>query len=160
MPNNINHFLVIRDTREQTGWQFTAGKTCLGTKAGTLKTGDYTVEGYENLLSIERKGSVQEFAQNLMDDRFFREMERMKEYKYAYLVLEFTAEDLFNYPESANIPSAAKARIRTNGNFLMSKTMHLQNNYPIKVFFAGRKGKDMAYYIMKMVTDVEPRRTT
>jgi len=160
MPNNINHFLVIRDTREQTGWQFTAGKTCLGTKAGTLKTGDYTVEGYENLLSIERKGSVQEFAQNLMDDRFFREMERMKEYKYAYLILEFTAEDLFNYPESANIPSAAKARIRTNGNFLMSKTIHLQNNYPIKVFFAGRKGKDMAYYIMKMVTDVEPRRTT
>ena len=160
MPNNINHFLVIRDTREQTGWQFTAGKTCLGTKAGTLKTGDYTVEGYENLLSIERKGSVQEFAQNLMDDRFFRDMERMKEYKYAYLILEFTAEDLFNYPESANIPSAAKARIRTNGNFLMSKTMHLQNNYPIKVFFAGRKGKDMAYYIMKMVTDVEPRRTT
>lgn len=160
MPSDNDTFFVIRDTREQTGWQFATGKSCLGTKSGTLKTGDYTVEGYENILSIERKGSVQEFAQNLMDDRFFREMERMKEYKHAYLILEFTAEDLFNYPQSANIPSAAKAKIRTNGNFLMSKTMYLQHNYPIKVFFAGRKGKDMAYYIMKMVTNVEPRRTT
>lgn len=155
MASNINPFFVIRDTREQTGWQFVIGKVCLGTKSGTLKTGDYTVEGLETKLSIERKGTVQEFAQNLMDDRFFREMERMKEYKYSYLILEFTAEDLFNYPESADIPFSAKAKVRTSGNFLMSKLIRLQRDYPIKIIFAGKKGKDMAYYIMKMVNDAE-----
>lgn len=154
MANNTP-FFIIRDTREQSGWQFATGKNCLGTKPGTLKTGDYTIEGFENILTIERKGSVKEFAQNLMDDRFFRELERMKEYKHAYLILEFTAEDLLNYPNNPDIPFATRARIKTNGNFLMSKTIYLQHNYPVKVFFAGRKGKDIAYYIMRMVSNVE-----
>lgn len=160
MANNTNPFFVIRDTREQAGWQFIAGKTCAGTKPGTLKTGDYTVEGLEDILCIERKGTVQEFAGNLVDDRFFRELERMKSYKHAYLILEFSADDLLNYPQSANIPAAAKARVRLNGNYLMAKTINLQNDYPVKVFFSGRRGKDVAYYIMKMVLDAETRRPT
>jgi hypothetical protein len=35
-------YMVIRDTREQDGWEFTPSQNCAGTMDATLKTGDYT----------------------------------------------------------------------------------------------------------------------
>ena len=154
-----NSFTIIRDTREQNGWDFAISKSCLGTESGTMKTGDYTIKGLETIFTIERKGSVQEFAQNLMDDRFYREMDRMKDFKYAYLVLEFTAEDLLNYPDSAKIPYSIKSRIKIKGNFLMSKLIELQRNYIVDIFFAGCRGKDISYILLKAANKNERRVT-
>lgn len=146
-------FTVLKDTREQQGWEFVKGKSCAGMESATLKTGDYTVKGMETSLTIERKGSMQELSGNLFDARFYRELERMKEYKHAYLLLEFTAEQLLGYPLTADLPSYVKAKIRVNGSLLMSKLIQLQIDYPVKVIFAGKRGKDIAYYILKAAYD-------
>lgn len=142
---------VIKDTREKQGWHFVSTEKCEGTITQTLKTGDYTIEGLEDKLCIERKGAVSEFAQNLMDERFYREMERAAEYPHSYIILEFTLYDLINYPRTAHIPLKVKNKIRINGKFLVYKMCELQNNYPVKIIFAGAEGQEMAYMIMRSI---------
>jgi len=44
---------IIQDTREQKGWDFSSYNCSVVT--GSLMTGDYTLQGLENLVAIERK---------------------------------------------------------------------------------------------------------
>ena len=107
-------YKVIRDTREQNGWTFMSSKACEGTLSGALKTGDYSIEGYEELLTIERKGSIAELANNLVEDRFERELERMESFKYAFMILEFSMDDLIKYPKGSGIPSYKIKSVKLN----------------------------------------------
>ena len=95
-------FVVIKDTREQKGWIFHSGDACDGMKPGTLKTGDYTLEGFEDAVCIERKKSVEEVANNVGKEkkRFNAEMERIQEYPFKYIICEFSMSDVINYPRS------------------------------------------------------------
>ena len=61
----IPKYKVIKDTREQDGWFFSPYDKCSGMEVGTLNTGDYTLEGFEDVVCIERKASVSEVAMNL-----------------------------------------------------------------------------------------------
>ena len=62
-------FTIIKDTREQDGYSFAASSsryhTCNGMVSRKLDTGDYSIEGLEDLICIERKGCAEELAQNL-----------------------------------------------------------------------------------------------
>ena len=53
---------------------------CSGMDVSTLHTGDYTLEGFEDVVCIERKACVSEIAMNLgkKKNAFNAEMERMK----------------------------------------------------------------------------------
>ena len=90
----MNKFLVIKDTRERDGWYFKESNYCQGMVDKKLDTGDYSVEGLEDVLCIERKGSVSELANNIVDKRFDRELERMRDFKYKFLILEFSINDI------------------------------------------------------------------
>lgn len=92
-------YTVIRDTREQRGWNFDASDRCLGTQIGTLKTGDYSLLGFEDQFVIERKGSPAELATNLFQKRFHAELARLDKFKHAYLFLEFGMEHVINFPQ-------------------------------------------------------------
>ena len=63
---NHDPFTIIVDTREQTPWEFGFHNTA----KRKLDTGDYSMEGYESLFTIERKRSVSEIANNLSENRF------------------------------------------------------------------------------------------
>src|SRR5215210_7578524 len=71
-------YTVLRDTREQQGWIFEQGKLCNGTISKALKTGDYTLVGFESILCVERKKNVAEFAKNIIEKRFENELTRME----------------------------------------------------------------------------------
>ena len=64
-------------------------------RRATLSTGDYSVEGYENLIAVERKehgdfvGCV-----GRERERFERELARLATFEYPALVLECTMADL------------------------------------------------------------------
>ena len=103
MPRKqIPKYTVIKDTREQDGWFFGEYDKCEGMEIGTLHTGDYTLKGYEDVVCIERKASVSEISMNLgrKKQAFFNEMDRMKDFHFRYLLLEFSASDVINYPMS------------------------------------------------------------
>jgi ERCC4-type nuclease len=74
-----NRFHIIKDTREKKGhgWWYDENAYCSGTTVAKVDIGDYTIEGMEHLLCIERKESVSEFAGNCSEKRFFTELKRM-----------------------------------------------------------------------------------
>jgi len=100
----IGPFVIIRDTREQQGFSF--NHEFLGiietptVKSGTLKTGDYSLEGFESKLTIERKSLVDLFGSCGKNgrDRFEREFIRMAEFEYAALVIEADWTTIYKSP--------------------------------------------------------------
>ena len=148
-------YKVIRDTREQNGWTFMSSKACEGTLSGALKTGDYSIEGYEELLTIERKGSIAELANNLVEDRFERELERMESFKYAFMILEFSMDDLIKYPKGSGIPSYKIKSVKLNPFFLLKRLMEIEIKYKVKIIFAENHGQTVASSIFKRVIENE-----
>lgn len=75
---------IIIDTREQTPWAF---EPYIETSVGTLKQGDYALDGDE-AFSIERK-SLDDFLGTIASgwDRFCRELGRMDEAGYPIKVI-------------------------------------------------------------------------
>ncbi len=146
-------YKVIRDNREQTnnGWWFSESQNCDGTVKGTLKTGDYSLVGLESVLTIERKRSTGEFAQNICEKRFWRELDRLEGFAHPFLILEFDYTDLKRYPEGSGIPCNRWGHLKTNHNFLIKKFMDIELNYKTKVIFAPFNSQERASLIFKYV---------
>ena len=131
-------FTVKIDTREKHPWELISSRV-LGKEVCKLDTGDYTVEGLEDKLCIDRKAYVSELAQNITTKRFIDELERIKEFPHAFLIGEFTVTDVFTFPESADLPPLVKKRIRVNGNYIMRCLTRLQIKYGFNLIFAGNR---------------------
>lgn len=84
---------VLIDTREQIPWDLRP----FASRVTTLATGDYTLEGQERAISIERKG---EGLADLLAcvgrerARFERELDRMAQYRYRWVICEGSWHDL------------------------------------------------------------------
>ena len=146
-------YTVIRDTREKQGWEFGETKYCAGTVDKALKTGDYTLAGYENSVCIERKGSVEEIALNLMSVRFIKEMVRIKPYRHKYIVMEFSLYDLLTFPKNSRIPVHKRPK-RYNGYTLLKKLVEIELYYDVHIIYAGN-----SYYAQDYVTSLFKRIT-
>lgn len=137
----IPKYKVIKDTREQNGWFFTPYEKCSGMEVKTLHTGDYTLEGFEDIVCVERKGCVAEIAMNLgkKKNTFCAEMERMRDYDFSFLICEFDVDDILKYPEGSNIPQAKREKIKISGKYLLKCLMEFQVHYDTKIIFCGSK---------------------
>ncbi len=75
--------VILCDTREQ------LPLTLPNSRRATLATGDYSVEGYEQLIAVERK-TLEDlygcFGQSR--ERFVRELDRLAAYRYPAIVIE------------------------------------------------------------------------
>lgn len=151
-------FKVIKDTREKDGWDFPEDNFCVGTSLETLKTGDYSVKGLETLFCVERKGSVTEFAHNITEDRFERQLERMRDFKHSFIILEFDMFDIINYPDSAKLPPYIKRKIKMRGDTLLSRYLEYQVKYGVNIILAGFDGEKVAYRLFKKLSSMYPER--
>jgi len=113
-------FTVAIDTREQQPFSFRgikadadqAGKTfIIPTVRTTLRSGDYSIVGYEEAISIERK-SHEDLYQTLTRDhqRFVRELERLTTYAYSEVVIEASWGKLLSPPANSRIAPKAISR--------------------------------------------------
>jgi ERCC4-type nuclease len=143
--------IVIRDTREKQGWSFGgessffAGTTCKG-----LKTGDYSIVGLEKVICIERKGTAAEFFGNLFLswERFHKELERMRKYPVAVIVLEFDFDDIINWQKITNIPHDTRNKIDKYA--FLSRLSQLRIDYPnIQITFVGKYGREATGSLLK-----------
>lgn len=145
---------IIRDTREKHGWQFNGNEYWAGTIDNGIRTGDYTIQGYEDILCIERKGGILEIANNINEERFERQLERMRDFKYARIVCEFNMNDVLNFPHSAPLPPYQKSKIRIGGDFILRRLMEVEFEYPnIHIIFAGKFGQRVTESIFKRVLE-------
>ena len=165
----MKNYTVIKDTREKDGWIFSPYDMCDGMEVNTLHTGDYTLRGFEDVVCVERKASVSEIATNLGKKKkaFYNEMERMRDFNFRYLLLEFSALDVIDYPlsllneedrelyelyksgevddagEAFELPDFKRFKIveqtKISGKYLIKSLMELSIKYDINVMFCGNK---------------------
>ena len=150
-----NKYTVIRDTREQEGWSFDASQSCVGTVSEKLDTGDYSLSGYEDILAVERKGGIGEFAKNVVQDRFEKELQRMEDIKHTYIILEFNMDDLIKYPASLKLNYYQKKKIRLRGSFILKRVIEFSILYKTQILFCGDYGKQVADSIFKRIIEIE-----
>lgn len=161
MPNKAPPYTVIKDTREQDGYTFEKfnGRyaSCNGMVVRKLDTGDYSLVGLEDKVCIERKGRVSELAINLGKDkyRFMREIERMKEFPFRFLILEFSLEDVMDFPERSDIPEEKWDSIKVTNKYMLKMLIEFQMYDDIHVIFCGNKknAKLVVNSILKRVNE-------
>ena len=148
-----NDFTIIVDTREQQPWSFDNYS-----KANIkLDTGDYSIEGLESVLAIERKKSINEIANNIIESRFKDVIDRLSKIKYSYILLEFDLENVLSYPIGSSLPKHMWNKVKISPSFIMKHILEWQMFYNIKVVFCGcpTNAEKMAEYIMNKVYYLE-----
>lgn len=88
--------IVLIDTREKYPFDFSRFKNWIGdAKSLALKVGDYSIEGMETLLVLERK-TLTDLITTLMQERtrFSKLCEKMTKYRWRALLIEASYEDI------------------------------------------------------------------
>jgi ERCC4-type nuclease len=145
---------VVIDTREKQPWIFEHDDVFQDVIREGLPTGDYTLVEMKDLLAIERKKSADELFLNLsskkMKDRFYREMERLSEFKFKFIIVESTLEEALT-PTHYYI-NRGKGRNRFSphmpGALVTEQCINIMNKFGIPVIFAGNRAKYFARKIM------------
>ena len=132
--------VITTDSREQLSLDFAKFRGVSSVR-GTLKTGDYSIQGYEDQITFERK-SVQDLVGTLTSGhtRFLREMERMRSFKAKYILIEHTPDILYNY--------CAKHGWQRKFNTIIQSLLAYACHYQCRVRFCKDR-EDMAEYIVK-----------
>ena len=148
---------IIVDNKEKNPWLFAFAKGDVHLIHKHLPTADYTIDGFEEILCIERKNSISELAGCIFKPAFKKELDRMKSFKYAFLLIEDSFENIADYPDNTRLPRKVKNKIRVKAPQIIGFISSLMVNTNIKVLFCGDKyaAEEMAYSIMTKVQKIE-----
>lgn len=137
MAKEIFKPTIIIDSREKKPWRFNKCSTCEASLVQKLDTGDYTVQGMEDIFVIERKSSAAELYLNLgfEKDRFLREMERIKSFKYKFLFFEFSIDDIYRWPTICKRITRRKCGLTPQ--YIVSMLVEIQIKYGVGIIFLG-----------------------
>lgn len=152
----LNQFTVISDSREQLPLQFDS-PYIEKVRVNKLSTGDYSIEGLEDILCIERKGSLAEFYRNVTQKRFEDELVRMQAYKYRYLVLEFSLSEVMAIPYSLGLSAKQREMCKLSPKYVMGRIAEIQVDYNVNVVFAETRDivTDVVTNIMRRVYELQ-----
>lgn len=112
------------DSREQRPYEFK------NTEVGTLQTGDYSIQGLENYIAIERK-ELNDLIGCLTTgrERFKRELYRGRALEYFALVVEASLSDIVS----------GKYRSKMNPEAAMQSLIAFSIRYRLPVWFAENR---------------------
>ena len=159
----LPNYTVIRDTREQDGygWTFSTHLSsrrpprCDGMIVDTLQTGDYSIVGYTDIVSIERKFAFSELWGNYSSKKrpaFEKEMDRMSSIKHAYILIESSMNsDILELSP----PQFTKG---VPGKSLIRWLMSLSVKYGVHIIPVGNCGRRIAQMIFEEVIRIEKDR--
>ena len=149
--SRLSAITIIEDTREQTPLDFSAFPFVTVERA-TLKSGDYSLKGYEQLFAIERK-SLADLIGTITQghERFERELQRLMSFQYAAVVIEAHELDLRTgkyrsclLPRSAvGMITAFEVRYRIPFHFCGNRIMAAQRIYELAYYFQREMLKDI-----------------
>lgn len=135
-------FTILRDSREKTGWNFRASANCNGMEIRKLKTGDYSLKGYEHLVMIERK-SIPDLWCTFLQRRevFLKEIARASEYPIKYLIIEGSYKDI----------AAGFRYSKVNPDVILAMLISLEIRYDIHVVFLDKRSDVSQEYVRKLL---------
>ena len=155
-------YKVLRDTREQKkgdGWWWDESELCSGTEVRTFKTGDYSLEGFEESFVIERKADTGEIAQNINEGRFERELERMEAFEHPFLIASCDWDDVYAFPERSGIPRAIWPQLRVTAQYMAKRLCEFELRYKTRIILAGPHAKRVASSLFKRLIEEHERRS-
>tara|TARA_Y100001938_G_scaffold134373_1_gene194756 strand:- start:655 stop:1110 length:456 start_codon:yes stop_codon:yes gene_type:complete len=147
---------IIRDTREQQGFQFFAQAEII---EQALDAGDYTIEGLEDFIRIERKASTGELYHNLakktMKARFHREMEKLDTIHNAYIVCEFPESFLYTFPENSGIPKSKRKYMKIGAKYFRKLIHEIEDKYDVEFIYCDSKdhAEEVTFKLLKEAWD-------
>lgn len=110
--------VIIIDNDEKRALQFpflNDGSVFVRTEVRSLHTGDYSIEGYENLITVERK-SINDLVNTVIHDwaRFAKECRRMATMDAAVIGVEGNLQDVLQHKYESNAdPMSVLGKINT-----------------------------------------------
>ena len=137
-------FTIIRDSREKKGcgWNFRASANCDGMKIQKLETGDYSLEGYEDLVMVERKTMTDLWGSLVQGrKRFLKEMDRALEYPIRYLIIEGTLKDVQKGIRYSKVTP----------DYIISMLISLEVRYDVHVIFTDKRTDIAQGYVRKLL---------
>jgi len=121
------NFIILIDTREKHPWGFPPDVMVEPRK---LSAGDYSLDGFENRLSIERK-TLDDFVQTVIHEkeRFRNELLQLQKMEFACVVIEADVRDVFN----------KRYRCNVNPKSVIGAANAITADYGIPVLFWGTR---------------------
>ncbi len=118
--------VIIIDTREQEPYEF--DPETVDVKRQALTAGDYSLEGFEDLVTIERK-SLPDYVQSVIKqrDRFMKEVNKLSEIPHSCIVVEGDLSDIMG----------RRYRSGAHPNSVLGATLSLLIDYNIPVCFCS-----------------------
>lgn len=127
VPSIPKDFRIVIDTREQKPYKF--GKIPVIIK--TLNAGDYSIEGMEHLISIERKSQLDFYGSIAKGrERFYRMWDRLSRHEFLGMVIECDESDVL-------APELTYSEI--NKNSVYSTIISFEIKRGIHVYYGSRK---------------------
>lgn len=126
--------IIVIDTREQRGYTFSS-ELIGGVVHAALPAGDYSLQGYETQITIERK-SLDDYVQTVIHakERFARELNLLRSYPRAWIVVEATLDDVLQ----------GRYASRAHPQSVLGLTAALMTKYDIPVLFASDRPSAIA----------------
>ncbi|MCG3204350.1 MAG: hypothetical protein KCHDKBKB_01065 [Elusimicrobia bacterium] len=135
-PEAERSLSIIIDSREQQPYEY------LGAAVMALRSGDYSLFGYETKVAIERK-SLQDVFNSVgaQRKRFEREVQRLAAMDYAAIVVEATLEECLTPPPYSQM----------NPKAVVNTLLAWSVKYRLAVFFAGNRrfGRAVTYRLLE-----------
>lgn len=154
---NSKKITVVRDTREKArnGWYWTPDDTFNSNITDTVRIGDYTIKGLEEVIAIERKYGAEELAKNVFEKRFPNCLARMNTVKHSFIIVECPFQDVIDYPYIKSIPLHIQAKIEITGKLLLKRLCEIQIQYGTNILYAGNQNNawKLASSIFKRVNE-------
>ncbi|MFH1682040.1 MAG: ERCC4 domain-containing protein [Candidatus Eisenbacteria bacterium] len=117
---------VVVDSRERAPYHF--DPVVVATTKRALPAGDYSLCGCETEIAVERK-SLEDFVSTVVysRDRFKRELERLRGYRLACVIVEGDLRDIV----------LGRYRSRAHPNAILASALAIYVDYGIPVFFCS-----------------------
>ncbi len=127
MASRASKPIIVIDTREQRPYTFSDTRVG-GVVHAALPAGDYSIQGCEMQIAVERK-SLADYISTVVhaQERFGRELALLKTYPRAWIVVEGSLDEVLQ----------GRYDSRVTPQSLLAMTASLMTRYAIPVLFAG-----------------------
>ena len=128
------NFVIVADTREQHPYSFPCA-----TNRKALAAGDYSVEGLEDQVAVERK-SLPDFVHSVIHEhgRFGREMLLLSSYAAACVVVEADLDAVLRGSRGDDLRGAKPESV-------LGAAMHITLRYGVPIFWCGSRQAARAF---------------
>lgn len=142
--DDLEQMVVLIDNREQRPFLF---PDCLVQQVA-LKTGDYSIRGFEESICVERKAAEEIYVNfGVQRERFMKECERMSTFERKCIIIENNLDRLMDPPDYTR----KKYKMKLKRSHIVGAIGKIVIEYGIPIIFASgrREANELCFQFLK-----------